>query len=147
MEVKKLTKIGLCCENVELFTIAAEDVATYYLSKVTEAYGKGWYDEVSHTTKIAKKATIVLRASADCPLIHSENGKTLFERLTQFRDLVSITMYYEDDSEDEVYFRWCDGNDYCNNYQTTAKLNDGSLIITISKNKTASQIATEIYHE
>lgn len=56
---------------------------------------------------------------------------TLKERLNNFKDIVSIIIYYEH-REEEIYVYWNNADDFSNEYQTIKETEDG-IEVRISK--------------
>ena len=83
---------------------------------------------------VADDMLLTLSKSADLP--HQEFGignfTTTFKRLYDCRDIVSLTLVYDDDKEEEFYVTYEEDELRCYNKLQTTELDDnGNLVIKI----------------
>lgn len=61
---------------------------------------------------------------------------SLINRIAKFNDIVSITVVYEDEDEEEIIVRWKTEEFSCENAWQKSKVDDyGNLIVSIKKRK------------
>ena len=144
--MKKLKKIRICFENTECYEVPANAIESFFFGDIRKSLA--YRDDYILEDEISYYTTVILTPDADIKQHDEEltfNGKTLFERIRNFEDIVSFELYYHNNSEPdrEIAMRWCEGNDYSNRYQTCDIMDDGSLVVVVDENKTAKEYVEE----
>lgn len=111
---KWINKISIYFENCDGFDIAAKDLAQCYISGIHSHISRHGCNTICEL-EIADiiYLHILPRANEDYYEIGMEgkdDWKTQkFHRLLKYQDIVSITIYYDDGSQRDIYAKW--GND------------------------------------
>lgn len=118
--MRKLKKVGLSLENCELLMFDSSDVLGLHLTNVVENKLKIGDDIVSMPEASNVKIVISSKGNkrhGDSLQFDSEDWDyTLFERMMEFQDIVSVVLCYEDGTEEEIYVKWCEDG-YVNELQ------------------------------
>lgn len=130
--------IELAFENVTVQFIPFEFINFMSIRKVSESIMMSWAGgEKLSTSKSCGEFSINLSHEMKDMIFvaHSkesglENSETVFERITKFQDIVSVTLKYQDDTEEEIYIPWedKDGDDETNGL-LTFEYDNGNLLI------------------
>ena len=140
MKTKRAIKgIELVFENVQVQFIPVEYINYLGLGKISESIIRTWgWEEELETIKSCEDFTITLsHAMQNMKFDYFEgdialdNNETVFERITKYQDLVSVTLKYKDDTEEEIYIPWeyKDGDDETNGLLTFEYCKNGDLTI------------------
>ena len=130
--------IELAFENVTVQFIPVEYIDFMKIRKVSESIMRPWaWGENLSTSKSCGEFSIILSHEMKDMIFNEhgkeselENNETVFERITKFQDIVSVTLKYKDDTEEEIYIPWedKDGDDETNGL-LTFEYDNGNLLI------------------
>ena len=122
---KWINKINISFENCDGFDIAAQDLEQCYINGIHSYISRHGCNAIGEL-EIADIVYlhILPRANED----YYESGMEgkddwkhkKFDRLLKYSDIVSITIYYDDGSQREIYVQW--GNDEYTNTCETIRL-------------------------
>lgn len=138
--MKNLETVTLCFENCETAKIDAKHIAQMNVMDIArhiEYYTTAKNETVVHDWLTCHSLAFTLKpgANAKYDSFGDVSEQRLFDRIKMFNDIVSVTLNYDDNSEDEIYVFY-DGNE-TNAAQTTATDSNGCLVITITKSEVA----------
>lgn len=96
------------------------------------------YNEYGHF-KEAEKTFIVIHKEdliAEKPGLFSQfNGKDdMWDRLQQYDDITNISFYKNDEQFDNIFVKWCEGDEEYNAYQKTELTDHNTIDISIKDN-------------
>lgn len=132
-----MKELRICLENCDAITVDSKDVRLLdmeHISKVSPDV-----NIICQTTgQICTTDRVTLILSKETNLPHREFGvfdeTTVFKRLMRRRDIVSLTIIYEDGKEEEFYVAYDEDEFRCfNKLQSTGIDDDGNLIIKIGR--------------
>lgn len=143
--MNNLLSIDIEFENCLTINVPASEINSFSLEGITQGFHKGWHDDNILETETAEDTVIILKKESD--YIHKDelglSNHPLFERITKYNDIAAITII-GNETEKRVFVKWHRNDEYKSRYQSTALLNDGSLIVVISRTYTAKDIKNEI---
>ena len=135
--MKPLRKIRIGLESYEDIYIEAADIGSFALADITKTVIKEFHSTGFFETENIGFAILVLKPSANKELADQTNGKTVFERLTNYNDITDITLYYKDKKQGySVYWEGAEEHDFENKKQFSKISPEGFLIITIGRDET-----------
>lgn len=136
----ELISLEIGFENCEVISFEAAEVASIDINEITKEFHKVWNS--NHIRKVYNSADVVLVFPPEANK-KTNYLNTVFERIRTFNDITDITIK---DNKDVycVTVTWDKDNDENNHFQTSDFLSDGSLVVVISKTRTAAQMKNEI---
>lgn len=138
---KTFESIEIGFENLESVNIPAEFVRTVSLTGITRELHNDWFSRKTWEFERASDAVIVLDKSAnDFKLKETYNAKTIYERIIKWSDITTVEFRYFDQSIRRISVDWEDDKICSNSYQTTTILENGDLLIVVSKTREAAHL-------
>lgn len=131
--MQEVKEIILGFENCESMSLPYNFIGDFTVEGIHEEVCRVAINSICKL-KIADTVVIELFKEADgkyYPLGFTEDATSKFERIKQCRDITSITVTYDDDSEDELLIRY-DADCIENFRQSVYESEFGNLYITIS---------------
>ena len=129
--MEKINRIDIVFENCEVCTLLSDMFKYLIIHGIKENIDINCYQYKNgeiHRDKTCEYFSITINEKGLNSI--TWNG-TLKERLRNFKDIVSVKIYYEDKDE-EIYVTWNDEDDFLNKYQTTEEIEE-DIIVKISK--------------
>lgn len=129
--MEKIQSIELAFENCEVCKLLPDMFKCLYLEGIKENLWINSFQYENGETNRSKSCDefgiIVNKKGLN---IITWNG-TLKDRLKKYKDIVSVTIYYEHRDE-EIYVPWNDEDEFSNKYQTIEETEEG-IRVRISK--------------
>jgi len=140
--MNQIKSIELCLENCEVLKFEADQIGRFEVKNIKNEISRIALNSISKLStceefiiQISSKANI----SESYLTTWSNNNVLPFERINNGRDIVSVTINYEDGNKENIYVDW-DGT-YCENYLQSSYINKaGDLYIVVSKNKNVKDV-------
>lgn len=135
-KLKEFKEIEIVFENCEVITIKREDIYSYSFSEVSKEYT--YFGDIEESLRTAKKVALTLNPSADKDytpfgLDDVDISTNVFERIMQYRDIVSIDLIYSEDKEKRFFVPWDYSNEDDNKWQKAEYVTNDRLLITIEE--------------
>lgn len=131
-----LTKLVIVFENCEESEIDARDIRDFHCSDISKSITLSGDGNIIETD-FCKDMELVIRKSAkENPVVMAGvvGNLTLFDRINEYRDIVSVEIYTEDNkNSDTIYVPWSEKSDYSNNWQQNYYDMNGDLNILIKR--------------
>lgn len=131
-----IKELEIHLNTYDTITIDWKNVACLKMTDVNKSYQFAG-DFVLEQT-VANNVVLDILKRGDLPHKDFDTGKetTVFKRLIDCRDIVSLTIVYDDGKEEKfsVLYNQDEHNGFCNLFQSTEIDSYGSLIIKIGKN-------------
>ena len=151
--MRNIAKVDIVLENCEYITLDAKYFGELFVDGIYEQIKRIACNSISNM-KSAKEVAIEIFKEANevdyCPFGQDEKVK-IFDRLTQYNDITSLTFYYEKKNEDDdkkkkknketeydkedIYINWYGDSDNENESQISYISSQGNLYIVIAKDK------------
>lgn len=129
----KVRKVRLCFENCEVADLETNMFKNLIIDGITTTQNINCYQYENGEIIQYKKCrffNIEINEVGLNIIAEFENEK-LEDRLKTKKDIVSITLYYDNDEEDEIFVKWSETSEYENEYQHCEYTDDGKLKIAI----------------
>ena len=131
-----IKELEIHLNTYDTITVDWENVIYLKMTDVNKSYQFAG-DFILEQT-VANNVVLNILKRGDLPHKDFDTGKetTVFKRLTDCRDIVSLTVVYDDGKEEKfsVLYNQDEHNGFCNLLQSTEINSHGSLIIKIGKN-------------
>lgn len=118
---RQLKGIDLCFENVEAYSIPADDIVSFWFGNIQhdlsfdgarsrkDRFMDGWHcDSLDMVLDFNAINKIKTWQSPNGDLDHEENRYGLADRILQFNDLVNVDLHFTDGSHQNVYLKYDD---------------------------------------
>ncbi|KAF6626970.1 hypothetical protein H6F38_23220 [Paenibacillus sp. EKM208P] len=132
--MKKYKTIILGFENCESLSFTSDEIEQFFIGKIYTSIHT-LSDNMVDEFRSSKYFSIKIKSSGNqnyYPFEQNESVSVLkFERLNMSKNIVSVRVVYEDDTETDVYVPWDSVNEYVNEQQVNTLNDDGSLSIEI----------------
>lgn len=138
--MRKLTHVELALENVEAVKFDAVDIKMIFLDNVSESL---YFNSSTNmlNSQHCEKFALVLKPSGN----KLENSGGMypdwlpFKRLTYHKDIVSISLNYDDETKEEIYVPYEEVAGGNNLFQSSFIDEEGSLHILSSETEKAEE--------
>lgn len=137
--MKELRGITFVFENIETAHIDEANIDYFSIGNVTKEYT--WHDPILEERECCGLFYCVLKKAANKRVDPGYNGKTVFERIQNYPDIVDIQLHLYNEPTKSFLVNWPDNvNAHANSAQSTAVLKSGDLLIAVDPNKTAEEV-------
>lgn len=132
--MKKYKTIELCFENCESIRFNSDEIEQFFIGEINTSVHT-LRNNIVDEFKRCKYLSIKIKSSGNQKYYPFEQNETVsalkFERLNICKNIVSVRVIYEDDTETDVYVPWDSVDEYVNEQQVNTLNDDGSLSIAI----------------
>ena len=129
--MNKINLLQISFENCESLEVKAELVSWLHFSGVTDTFWHGYYDEGLNTHKVAQESTVYIHTDVNNEELWMDKETSPIDRIMKHSDIVSFTVKYEDETEQEFYVYWEGENDYHNPAQKV-EIKGDKIVIEVS---------------
>lgn len=140
--MKSIKKLSIIFENCESVNIETDYIGYVELSDIKNSIRKVACNCIGYSSVCE---TFLISIDHKIPKQTETYGDKLInpiDRLNEYKDIVSISVTYEDDSEEEIYLPWGD-REYTNQYQENYINKFGDIFICISEDHKLSDFYSE----
>lgn len=137
--MKEIKKIVFGLENLEVIEFDKRHIGNFLMEGISNSISRIACNFIAKMNTVSEVA-IEIFSEANGQYQSFVEDENNFKRLTTVRDITSITVVYEDDSEETFYVDYDEGEDDgklgAENRNQTSKITElGNLYIVISKEK------------
>lgn len=130
-----MKELQICLDNYDTITVDWKNIICLKMTDVNKSYQFAG-DFILEQT-VANNIVLDILKRGNLPHKDFETGKetTVFKRLIDCRDIVSLTVVYDDGKEEKfsVLYNQDERNRFCNLLQSTEIDSEGNLVIKIGK--------------
>ena len=136
MDAKSIT---LILENCETISLERKFIGTFFLNDIQERIARIAVNSIAKQ-KMADELILEIFSDANnvdyYPFGDTDDGAIrIFDRLTEYGDITSVEIVWEDESIDDILVPWNDAHECFNEYQKYYLSKNGNLYIVVSKEK------------